>query len=341
MVKVRVSELLETLGLRNHSTSGYQARPVFHYEPLLKLYKLEIPSLFGVLLRDEGVFLDRADPNLFDAELEDLLTELGPLIWPLPGQGLRDHLLNPVKGSRYPADLMYPRDSTLLKGHLRNLILSKRARPDIDISALIEKRHKDANLKIFSNPQSDHTDTRPSKARKKLKETANEGEGTERSRKVSLTEENSSLTEAVGASSSASEDSVVDHSARRDIRAKSASGSFQAALRLYRKCLPDELEYSKPSHFYGTSFLTDDLNSADKCFASICQHIDMDCTYMEFHPPEDMSLEGSIRIDRRSHSAEVTFQRVATMLREARKFPGEPSYRTIEVEVGSDILSEG
>lgn len=107
MVKIGVTGILESLGLKDHGTSGYQARAVFHYEPLLKLYKLEIPSLFGRLIRDEGIFLDRADPNLFQ-------TELGPLIWPLPGQGPRDHLLKPVAESRYTSDLVYPKDKDML-----------------------------------------------------------------------------------------------------------------------------------------------------------------------------------------------------------------------------------
>lgn len=114
MVKIGVAEILESLGLKDHGTSGYQARAVFHYEPLLRLYKLEIPSLFGRLIRDEGIFLDRADPDLFQTELDELLTELGPLIWPLPGQGPRDHLLKPVAESRYTSDLVYLKDKDML-----------------------------------------------------------------------------------------------------------------------------------------------------------------------------------------------------------------------------------
>ncbi|KAF3036459.1 hypothetical protein E8E12_006055 [Didymella heteroderae] len=81
MAKTGVPETLESLGLKDHGTSGYRARAVFYCEPLLRLYKLEIPSLFGRLMRDEGIFLDRADPDIVHAELEELLIELGPLIW--------------------------------------------------------------------------------------------------------------------------------------------------------------------------------------------------------------------------------------------------------------------
>jgi hypothetical protein len=108
-----VTELLESLGLRDYGNSNYQARAVFKFEPLLRLYRLEIPSLFGLLLRDEGISLDRADPNLFEADLDELLKEYGPLIWPSPGQGCRDHLLTPDEGSRYTSDLVYPKDNTV------------------------------------------------------------------------------------------------------------------------------------------------------------------------------------------------------------------------------------
>lgn len=106
-------ELLQTLGFRDHATSEGRSRAIFHYEPLLELYKREIPSLFGILLRDEGTFVDRTDPELFEAELEELLKRYGPLIWPAPGHGPRDHLLNPQEGSHYTSELVYPRDNVL------------------------------------------------------------------------------------------------------------------------------------------------------------------------------------------------------------------------------------
>jgi hypothetical protein len=61
-------------------------------------------------LRDEDIFLERTDPNLFGAELSELLEDYGPLIWPVPEQGPRDHLLTPQADSLYPAELIYPRD---------------------------------------------------------------------------------------------------------------------------------------------------------------------------------------------------------------------------------------
>lgn len=113
MSRLRITEIHESLGFKNHGNPSHRTRAVFHYEPLLRLYKLEIPSLFGRLMRDEGILYDRSNPNLFQTELEELLSGLGPLIWPDPGQGPRDHLLEPVEGSRYPSDLIYPRDKDM------------------------------------------------------------------------------------------------------------------------------------------------------------------------------------------------------------------------------------
>lgn len=113
MAKLGVTEIHESLGFKNHGNSSYRTRAVFHYEPLLRLYKLEIPSLFGRLMRDEGIFVERTDPDLFQTELEEVLTELGPLIWPDLGQGSRDHLLKPIEGTRYTSDLIYPRDKNV------------------------------------------------------------------------------------------------------------------------------------------------------------------------------------------------------------------------------------
>jgi hypothetical protein len=108
--KEKVSEVLECLGFRNCGSSKPRAGAVYHYSPLVDLYKYEIPSLFGRLLRDEGLFFERTDPDLFEAELCELLEKYGPLIWPVPGQGPRDHLLTPQADTLYHAELVYPRD---------------------------------------------------------------------------------------------------------------------------------------------------------------------------------------------------------------------------------------
>lgn len=86
---------LERLGLRVYNRDPTPTRPVFKHHALLRLDRLEISSLFGILLRDEGSVLSREDPNLFDKELDKVLEEFGPLVWPIPGQGSRDHLRQP------------------------------------------------------------------------------------------------------------------------------------------------------------------------------------------------------------------------------------------------------
>ncbi|KAF3048743.1 hypothetical protein E8E11_003368 [Didymella keratinophila] len=47
-----------------------------------------------------------------------------------------------------------------------------------------------------------------------------------------------------------------------------------------------------------------------------------------------------IRIERDSEEVDKIFDQVVTMLREARKSPGEPSYRTVEVEFGTDKVTD-
>jgi hypothetical protein len=108
---VGVHALLKALGLRTYS--GDQARAVFKSEAVKRLYKLGISALFGILCRDEGIVLDRDDPSLFEEELDKLLLEFGPQIWPQPGEGNRTHLHEARAGTAYNTDLWYPRDATM------------------------------------------------------------------------------------------------------------------------------------------------------------------------------------------------------------------------------------
>jgi hypothetical protein len=112
----KVYEYIQRLGLRTYSKEQDDATPIirhpcFRYKPVSQLYQLELTSLFGRLVRDEGLFLDRKDSRLFDKELDDLLQQYGPTIWPAHGEGSRDHLREPQVGTLYPSDLVYPRDS--------------------------------------------------------------------------------------------------------------------------------------------------------------------------------------------------------------------------------------
>jgi hypothetical protein len=116
-----VTDHIESLGLRTYTkerkdAKAIRSRPVFRHEPVLILYRVELPALFGRLVRDErdekNVF-SRTDPNLFDKELDELLVVYGPLIWPQPGEGSRDHLREPQEGTNYPSDLIYPKDTAV------------------------------------------------------------------------------------------------------------------------------------------------------------------------------------------------------------------------------------
>lgn len=103
---------LELLGLQslNEASGTFTRRASFEYAPVLRLYRLEVPALFGILQRDG---LDRGDPNLLDVELDNLLEDVGPLIWPAPGDGSREHLRKPDRDTLYKVDLVYPRDGSM------------------------------------------------------------------------------------------------------------------------------------------------------------------------------------------------------------------------------------
>ena len=102
---------IERLGLQTYKASETRpTRPIFKYEPVIQFYKLEIPALFGILQRDG---LDREDPMLFDEDLDKLLQEYGPRIWPIHGEGSREHLRVAQPNTLYEADLVYPRDSAM------------------------------------------------------------------------------------------------------------------------------------------------------------------------------------------------------------------------------------
>jgi hypothetical protein len=142
------------------------------------------------------------------------------------------------------------------------------------------------------------------------------------------------------ASDTPGSDSEIDYRIRRRRVTRTVSGSFKVALRLYRKTLEEERASLGPCYPYGIFFLKDNFYSAADCFAKLGEYIGTKLSYVEFHPPEDMSLESRIRVNEGSEEADSMFERVLTILREARSFPGEPSYRTIEAEIGLKAGSE-
>jgi hypothetical protein len=94
---------LQSLGLQTLNSATQLTRPIFASKAVTRLYRVEIGALFGILSHKK---LDRDDPMLFNAELDALLVEYGPLIWPKPGEGDRQCL-------RDDSELEYPRDSAV------------------------------------------------------------------------------------------------------------------------------------------------------------------------------------------------------------------------------------
>jgi len=89
---------------------------------------------------------------------------------------------------------------------------------------------------------------------------------------------------------------------------------------------------------YGSMFLTPDCITSRDCFNRICDKIQTDCSFIVLQLPADMEGQsGGLRLDRGASDSETIFQRVLEIFRKAKKFPGEPQYRSVEVEVGLDM----
>lgn len=110
-----VHSCLHSLGLQTYNPGNNQTRARFYFPPIIQLYRVEIPYLFGLLCRDDETTktLDRKDPKLFDKELDKILAEYGPRIWPEAVEGARDHLRSPQTGTLYSRNLFYPHDAAM------------------------------------------------------------------------------------------------------------------------------------------------------------------------------------------------------------------------------------
>jgi hypothetical protein len=134
-----------------------------------------------------------------------------------------------------------------------------------------------------------------------------------------------------------SEDSVLDSRATSQASNRNTNPSdpaFKVELRLY--CSKKRRARVGPgtTWSYTTLMLTERTKSCEDFFVLICDKIEADCSFVIFHLPEDMSMEGSVRIDRESRESEVLFRRIRSILQRARRFPCVRSRRSVEVEVG-------
>ncbi|CAO2648042.1 Nn.00g089640.m01.CDS01 [Neocucurbitaria sp. VM-36] len=334
-----ITEYVELLGLQTYGKErrdpGFaRRRPVFSYAPVIELHKLELPALLGLLHRNEGITLDRGDKNLFDEELETLLKKFGPLVWPEPGQGNRDHLRMPQEGTLYTSDIVYPRDTAILKEHMRGIILCKRVSPGVNVDALITKTQRDSRLKIFRDVG--FTEVTPLK-RKSLDMSRKASPRFARHTHPAYCENETD------AADDSSEDANVGMETRHQTRKKSKylpESPFKVKLRLYRKTTQKISPSPGPVWPYGTMFLTTEWTTSEYCFSRICEKIESDCSFVIFQLPEDMSPRGQLRLDRGSEDSEATFQRILGIFQKARKFGNELQHRSVEVEVGLDLSED-
>ena len=149
-----------------------------------------------------------------------------------------------------------------------------------------------------------------------------------------------SSTKSVGSANreaSESEDSVLGTRTRCQARKKNAQPPqtpFVTELRLYYKEGQTTPSTPSPTLSRRSLMLTEDVTSCKDCFNSICKEAEAECNFIVFQFPEDMAMQGSVRIVRGSEASEATFQQVRRILQRARKFPGGPPHRSVEVEIG-------
>jgi hypothetical protein len=193
-----------------------------------------------------------------------------------------------------------------LKERLRALLLSKRRTPRVNYETHIADKHKDSHLRA--------------------------------AREATIAKSSAAL------DGYESEDSVIGITTQTRVVPKilrphtSYSSVELRPYRITNDSLPGAIG---GIILYDEMFLSNQCPSAEDCFKRICEHIGTDCSFVIFHLPEHMSTEGSVRIDRGAPVGEEKFQRVLDYFQKAEKFPGEPQYHSVEVEVGLDLPVEG
>lgn len=118
------------------------------------------------------------------------------------------------------------------------------------------------------------------------------------------------------------------------------SAAFRVALRLCSAALSEERSAVGLPKPHGNFSVDNSIDSAERCFDLVGQQTRTRCTYTEFHPHEDMSLQSRIHIEQDSEDADDIFEQTVVMLREARRFRGEPLYRPVKIEFGVDTVTD-
>jgi hypothetical protein len=218
-----------------------------------------------------------------------------------------------------------------IKEGLRSLILAKKVTSATDIQALIEKRPKGTNLSFSKSSRS------PVKEKPTERTTP---EATWPSQNSQHAIDLGSPSTTNDERSSDSENSVMGATTRRVAsRTASSSGNFSSVeLRLYRK-----VKAIRPSEpvvvSFGSFSLKLDCATVHDCFKRVSYHISTDCSFMIFQLPEDMGHD-SVLLQRGSGDFGRNFQLLLDIFRKAKKFPGKPQYRSVEIEVGLDMPLE-
>ncbi|KAF2473176.1 uncharacterized protein BDR25DRAFT_341326 [Lindgomyces ingoldianus] len=329
-----VIDYIEALGLRTfgkevEDPTVIVKRPKFNNEYVRRLYKIELLALWGLLLRDEGTTLDRDDPDLFDEELDDVLEEYGPRIWPKSASANRSHLRTPHPGSLYPKELVYPRDKKVLKQHLRSIILCKKDNsPNRDVDALINKKGEKRAWRI--------TKSAPVTPKRGLDRKGSIGRVAQSA--FAVLHRLPSSSDDLDLSSppdTDTDDSVVGNRTRTKSLKKGINSKvhmhYPTQLRLYKTSPTSGGYVSLPA------IVLTGNETSDECFTRICQQTESDCSWIMFQFPEDMSPIPRIRVDRGSRGSEALFQSVLDIFRAAPRFPGDLT-RVVEVECGLDML---
>lgn len=237
-------------------------------------------------------------------------------------------------------------NETSLKKHLRGIILCKRARHHVDVEAYRNGANKKArdykprDLNIDGKPwlQGSTTINRskdiPVRKRRSTGATTTADEpAPQRAR---------SEEDQTDVDSDTSGDSVLGTKIGCPIRSTGAHSPdptlFKVELRIYRTKPPGQPIGPDPTWSYGSLMFTSKGTTCEEFFGLICNYTKADCSFLIFQLPEDMSVDGRVRIDRGSKESEMVYRRTLGILQRGRRFPCGPAHRSVELEIGFETV---